>query len=89
MSGKSIFLSILSLILFVGVIFALVMIFKTQPILILPGFLLFIIPVAVRNKASDAAQGKFDELFAKYVVPALAVVLSLVAIMAVAFWIQL
>lgn len=89
MSGKSVFLSILSIVLFAGVIFALIMLFKTQPLLALPGLLLFIIPVAIRNKALDAANGKIDGAIAKYGVPILAVVLTLVAIMAMAFWIQL
>ena len=88
MSGKSIFLSFLAIILFAGVIFALVMLIKTQPLLALPGLLLFIIPVALRNKAMDASKGKMDELLAKYLVPILSVIIGFVAIMAVAFWIQ-
>ena len=86
MSGKSIFLSVLSVILFCGVIVALIFIFKTQVLFVLPGLLLFIIPVAVRNKALDCANGKIDTFFAKILVPTLAVVATLVAIFSIAFW---
>ena len=89
MSGKSIFLSILAVILFGGVVFALIMLFKTQALFVLPGLLLFIIPVAVRNKAMDASRGKADEFIAKILVPILAVLIAFLAIMAIAFWINM
>ena len=50
MRWKSIFLSILSIVTFVGVMFGLVFIFKTNALLALPGLLLFGIPVAIRAK---------------------------------------
>ena len=86
MSGKSIFLSILAIVLFGGVLAALIMIFKTQALLVLPGLLLFIIPVTVRNKALDCARGKVDTFMAKILVPILAVVLTFGTIFGVAFW---
>ena len=45
MRGKSILFSIISIIMYVGVIFGIVMIVKTQFLLGLVGLLLFIIPV--------------------------------------------
>ena len=88
MSGKSIFLSILSIILFAGVIVGLIMIFKANPLLTLVGLLLFFFPVMSRQKALDAADGTVDKIIAKWVVPVLAVILTLFAILSVAFWIK-
>ena len=89
MRGKSILFSIISIITYVGVIFGIVMIVKTQFLLGLVGLLLFIIPVSFQKKAISEAGGKVDGFIAKFGVPIIAAIIGLVAIMAVAFWINL
>ena len=88
MSIKSILLSILSIVLFVAVVFGIVLLIKTQFLFAIFGLFLFIIPVIVRAKAIDAASGKIDHAIAKFGVPAISVAIGFIAIMAVAFWIQ-
>ena len=86
MSGTSIFLSVLSVLTFVGVLFGLIFIFKMHALMVLPGLLLFGIPVAIRAKALDASSGRVDKAIAKFVVPALAVVAGFLMIMFINFW---
>ena len=88
MSKKSIFLSILSIILFAGVLVGIILLFKTHFMFVILGVLLFAFPVILRNKAMDAASGTIDKIIAKYIVPILAVVLAFFAIMSMAFWIK-
>lgn len=88
MSGKSILYSILSILLFVGVVFAIVFLFKFHFLLGIAGFVLLIIPELVRRKAISASYGFFDKLIAKFVVPVLFVAGAFLAIMAIGFWIQ-
>lgn len=89
MSGKSIFLSFLSVILFVGAVFAIVFLFKFTIIAGIAGVVLLIIPVAVQRKALSASTGILDRLIAKFLVPALFVAGTFLAIMGIAFWINL
>lgn len=89
MSGKSIILSILSVLLFVGVVFATVFMFKTSILLGILGIVLLIIPEIVRRKALSKSSGFLDKILAKFVVPVLFVVLTFIAIMAIGFWIDL
>ena len=89
MNGKSVFLSFLSVVLFVGVVFAIVFLFKFMIIAGIAGIVLLIIPVIVQRKALDASTGILDKLIAKFIVPALFVVGAFLAIMGIAFWIQL
>ncbi len=74
MSKKSIFLSVMSLVLFVGVVIGVVFLFKTQFILGFIGLLLLAIPVKLNRNAVTEANGKIDEMIAKYLVPVLALV---------------
>lgn len=74
MSKKSIFLSVMSLVLFVGVVIGVVFLFKTQFILGFIGLFLLAIPVKLNRNAVAEANGKIDEMIAKYLVPVLALV---------------
>lgn len=89
MNGKSILLSVLSVILFIAVVFAIVFLFKFNIIMGIAGFVLMIIPAIFQRKALQAASGFLDKLIAKFIVPILFVVLGFLSIMAIAFWIQL
>ena len=86
MSWKSIGLSILSLILFAAVMFGIVNIFKYNILFGFLGILLLMIPAGLQRKALDEASGTFDRVFAKFIVPALAVAIGLFFIMAIALW---
>ena len=90
MNGKSIFFSILSLITLIIVIFGIAFLFKSTNIAFgFLGILLLFIPALFQRKALTEADGGFDKVFAKFVLPILAVVIALIAILSVAFWIQL
>jgi len=88
MSKKSLFLSLLAILLFAGVLVGIIFLFKTHFMFVILGVLLFAFPVILRNKAMDAASGTLDKVIAKYIVPILAVVLTLFAILSMAFWIK-
>ena len=89
MSGKSIILSILSVLLFIVMVFAIVFLFKFTIIAGIAGFVLLIFPVMLQRKALSEASGIIDKMIAKFIVPILFLVLSFLAIMSVAFWIKL
>ena len=89
MSGKSIILSILSVLLFIVMVFAIVFLFKFTIIAGIAGFVLLIFPVMLQRKALSEASGIIDKMIAKFIVPILFLVLSFLAIMGVAFWIKL
>ena len=74
MSKKSILLSVMSLVLFVGVVIGVVFLFKTQFILGFIGLFLLAIPVKLNRNSVVEANGKIDEMIAKYLVPVLALV---------------
>ena len=88
MSKKSIFLSILSMIVYVGVAIGIVYAFKMKILFgVLAIFALFI-PAIIQRKAVDEASGRFDKLFAKFLVPAFAVVATLVIILSLYFFLK-
>ena len=87
MNGKSILMSIFSVLLFVGVVLATVFLAKTNILLLIIGIVLLIIPEVMRRKALDQASGIIDNIVAKYIVPVLFVVLGFLAIMSIALWI--
>ena len=89
MSGKSIILSILSVLLFIVMVFAIVFLFKFAIIAGIAGFVLLIFPVMLQRKALSEASGIIDKMIAKFIVPILFLILSFLAIMGVAFWIKL
>lgn len=89
MSGKSILLSILSVLLWIGTIFAIAFLFSFTLIAGIAGIVLLIFPVILQRKAVSSATGILDKLIAKIIVPILCVVLAFLAIMGVAFWIDI
>ena len=88
MNGKSILFSILCLVTLVAVVFGDVMLFKTNIAFGFLGILLLLIPAMFQRKALVEANGGFDKILAKFIVPILAVLAVFGAIMAIAFWIQ-
>lgn len=71
MSIKSILLSILALVLAAGIIVGVIFLFQVQFIFGLLEIALIFIPISIQKKAIDASSGKFDKVFAKFIVPAL------------------
>jgi len=86
MSIKSILLSILSLILYVGILVGMVFMFKVHFMLGIVGIALLFIPFKIQRKAIDEASGKFDTLFAKYIIPVILVIALLFVILALTVW---
>ncbi len=86
MSGKSIFLSVLSFILFIGVVVISVFLFKMQFILGFLGVLLIIIPIKLNRKAVDESNGTFDKILAKYIVPVLVFVALVFVVLYFTLW---
>ena len=72
MSGKSIMLSVLSVLLFVGLLVATIFLFRIEWIVGVAGIvvMVFVPPIVVR-KAYTAASGILDRLIAKFIVPVL------------------
>lgn len=69
MSKKSILLAVLALLLYIGLAFGIVFLFKVHFMLGIVGIALLYIPFRIQRKAIDEASGKFDEIFAKYITP--------------------
>ena len=88
MSGKSIFLSILAMIVYVGAAVGVVYVFRYNLLMGFLGILLLVIPVMIQKKAVDEANGGFDKILAKYLVPAFAVVATLVIILMLYFFLK-
>lgn len=88
MSWKSIWLSILAMILFAGMLFGVVYLFMFYWVLGIIGLvLLAIFPRKLFVKAKDEARGVFDTLFAKFIAPTLAAVLGLFFILTLFLWV--
>ena len=85
MSKKSIFLSILAMLVFAAVAVGIVLIFKMGILFGILGIFLLLIPAGIQRKALSEANGGFDKIFAKYFVPAFAVIATLVVIMSIYF----
>ena len=86
MSKKSLLLSILALVLYIGFIVGMVFLFKVQFILGLVGVLLLLIPLKVQRKAIEETSGKLDEIFAKYVIAILLGIAILFVILYFTMW---
>ena len=86
MSAKSIILSIVSLVLYVGILVGMVFMFKVHFMLGIVGIALLFIPFKIQRKAINEASGKFDEIFAKYIIPVILVVALLFVILALTVW---
>lgn len=82
MSWKSIILSILSLIITIGLLFATMFLFNVQIILGIIGIvLLIVLPLIIRYKALDAASGVVDRVFAKYIIPVATVIMGTMTVL--------
>ncbi|MCH5148326.1 MAG: hypothetical protein J1G05_03050 [Clostridiales bacterium] len=89
MSGKSILLSILSVVLFIGVVFIIAFAISVNFLFGILALFLMIIPAALQRKALSSSRGIIDRLIAKIIVPILFVVIAFIAIFGVAFWMDL
>ena len=85
MSKKSIMFSVLAMVLFVAVLFGIVNIFKIGVLFGILSIFLLILPVTLQRKALDEANGGFDKIFAKYIVPTFAVVATIGFVMFINF----
>ncbi len=86
MSIKSILLSILSLILYAGMIVGIVFLFRVQFIVGLIGIIALIIPFLVQRKAIGLANGKFDKFFSKYIIPTILAVALVFVVLYFTLW---
>lgn len=86
MSVKSIIYSIIALILFLGIIVGDVFLFRVQIILGIAGILALALPALLSRKAISEASGVFDKVFAKYIVPIVAFVGVVFAILTFTLW---
>lgn len=89
MSGKSILLSIFSVLLFVVVVFVIAFAFSFNILIGFASIVLLILPVILQRKALDEASGIIDKLIAKFIVPVIFVLGALGAIFGIAFWLNL
>ena len=88
MSGKSIRFSIYAILLFVAVVFGIIFLFKFNFLMGIVGIVLLIFPAKLQRIALDESSGTMDKVIAKFVVPTLAVVVTLFAIMSLVLWIK-
>lgn len=88
MSTKSIILSIIALLLSVGIIVAIVFMFKLHFILGIVGIALLFIPLKIQQKALNEASGTFDKVFAKYIVPVLLLIAIVFIVLMFTLWLK-
>ena len=86
MSGKSIMFSLLALAFYVLVLVGVVYLFKTQFIIGFIGLIAFIIPFKIQRMALEKADGRFDKLFAKYIVPVILFILIIFVVLYFTLW---
>ena len=89
MSGKSIRFSIYSIVTFAALLVGIVFLFKFNILIGFAGIVLLLIPAKLQRVALEESSGTFDKVLAKYIVPVLAVAITVLAIMSVALWIKL
>ena len=89
MSWKSIRFSIYAVILFAGLLVGIVFLFKFHILLGIAGVVLLLIPAKLQRVAVGEASGRVDKIIAKFVVPGLAVLITLFAILSIALWIKM
>lgn len=88
MSGKSIFYSILSVVLYGGAIFFIATMFSQNIGFGFLSILTLLVPAFFHRSAVANADGLIDGIIAKFVVPALMVGMGIAAIFGVGFWIK-
>lgn len=88
MSWKSLRFSLYAVLLFAAIMVGIVFLFKTHFLMVLIGVVVLIFPAKLQRIAVDEASGTIDKVIAKYVVPALAILLTFFTIMSLAVWIK-
>ena len=88
MSWKSLRFSLYSVLSMAGVMLGLIFLAKVNFLFLLLGIVLLFIPAKLQRIALDEASGAVDKLIAKFVVPALAILIVFLTIMSLAVWIK-
>ena len=88
MNWKSLRFSLYAVLLFAAIMVGIVFLFKTHFLMVLIGVVALIFPAKLQRVALDEASGTIDKVIAKYVVPALAILLTFFTIMSLAVWIK-
>lgn len=88
MSWKSLRFSLYAVLLFAAIMVGIVFLFKTHFLMVLIGVVVLIFPAKLQRIAVDEASGTIDKVIAKYVVPALAILITFFTIMSLAVWIK-
>ena len=89
MSLKSIIFSILAVLSGGALLFVDAILFGINTLLGIGGIvLLLVVPGALLKKAKEEADGVLDSILAKFIAPALIVVVGFFAIMALFFWMK-
>ena len=88
MSWKSLRFSLYSVLSMAGVMLGLIFLAKVNFLFLLLGIVLLFIPAKLQRIALDEASGTVDKLIAKFVVPALAILIVFLTIMSLAVWIK-
>ncbi|MBR4745285.1 MAG: hypothetical protein IK070_01065 [Clostridia bacterium] len=88
MNWKSLRFSLYAVLLFAAIMVGIVFLFKTHFLMVLIGVVALIFPAKLQRVALDEASGTIDKVIAKYIVPALAILLTFFTIMSLAVWIK-
>ena len=88
MNWKSLRFSLYAVLLFAAIMVGIVFLFKTHFLMVLIGVVVLIFPAKLQRVALDEASGTIDKVIAKYIVPALAILLTFFTIMSLAVWIK-
>jgi len=86
MSKKAIIFSLLALVLFVGILFAIVFMFQVHIVLGIVGIAALSIPITLQYKAIAAASGTFDKLFTRFIIPAILLIAILFLVLYFVLW---
>ena len=86
MNGKTFIYSILAAILYIGILVGTVFLFKVHFMLGVVGVILLLIPLKLQRKAIDEANGKLDNIFAKYIVSILVFIALVFVVLYFTMW---
>ena len=79
-------LSLLAVVLYAGILVGSVFLFRVQFIIGIACLILLLIPLKVQRKAIDAADGRLDAVFAKYITPAILLVAIIFIVLYFTLW---
>ena len=88
MKGKSILLSALALVLYIGFIVGMVFLFKIHFMLGIAGILLLFVPLKIQQKAAACAENKIEEIFSKYIISALLLIGIVFVVLYFTLWMK-